>query len=167
MTRIGAEIGCATWLTELALYDVQLDSLPDELSALTGLRRLVLCANAFRRVPPCALRLSALEILVLNDNPLEELPVELGNLQALTFLCVDGCPLLHWLPSSVVCLTRLEHLAFDTRTIAWFPSTMRSMIWVRRLSGLRLLAKNGEHAVSAKLNQLLDDCHERKRAFLF
>ena len=165
LTRIGAEIGRATWLTVLCLNCHQLDSLPDELDALTGLRRLVLNDNAFKRVPACVLRLTALQTLWLNENPLEELPDELGNLQALTHVGFARCPLLPWLPSSVARLTHLKWLAFDARTISWLPSTMRSMTGMGMLSGSGLVVE-GERAVSAKLNQLLDDCHERERALL-
>ena len=85
LTRVGAELGRATWLTELYLDCHQLDSLSDELSlsALTGLRSLALNSNAFRRVPACVPRLSALQELWLRSNPLEQLPDEIGNLCAL------------------------------------------------------------------------------------
>ena len=62
LTRIGAELGRATWLKELYVYNNRLDSLPDELSALTGLENLDLSANSLRRVPACVPRLSALQV---------------------------------------------------------------------------------------------------------
>ena len=83
LTRVGAELGRATWLKKLCFFSHRLDSLPAELSALTGLVELDLTGNAFRRVPACVPRLSALQTLGLGQNPLEELPAELGNLQAL------------------------------------------------------------------------------------
>ena len=169
LTRVGAELGRATWLMELHLDRYRLDSLPNELSSLTGLRWLFLSNNAFRRVPACVPRLSALQELWLRDNPLEELPDEIGNLQALTDLDISDCPHLHWLPSSVARLTRLTHLRFSEKIVAWLPSTMRSMTQLQALDTTRRkyrASPSPSVAPIVKLNQLLDNCLARERTFL-
>uniref|UniRef100_A0A3Q2Z875 Leucine-rich repeat-containing protein 39 n=1 Tax=Hippocampus comes TaxID=109280 RepID=A0A3Q2Z875_HIPCM len=99
------ELGDCRGLERLELaVNRDLDRLPDELSRLRRLDRLDLSMNAFDGVPPCLLRMPALEWLDMADihrmerlralwlqrNRLESLPENVGRMSRLDTLVLSG-----------------------------------------------------------------------------
>jgi len=85
-------------LLELNVAGVILGPLVDKIGTLTSLQLLRADGCGLRELPTGILALRQLRLLSLAHNQLRELPRELGNLQNLAFLLVDGNSELRELP---------------------------------------------------------------------
>ena len=74
----------------LILTDNALTQLPDELGALTGLRKLMLASNQLRDVPASMRGCASLELVRLSDNQLTRPPAALLALPRLAWLALAG-----------------------------------------------------------------------------
>ena len=92
------------WATPLSVLDLshnELQSLPQYCEA-PNLRRLSISHNKFRQVPKCICSFTNLTTLELGHNAgIIKLPVEMGRLQNLTTLNLDGLNDIHYPPKSI------------------------------------------------------------------
>lgn len=82
--------GRSTALLELQLTNNRLRTLPEDMSALVGLTRLVLDSNLLRQVPDVVLRLPALAVLQASSNSITHLPDDLSQMQSLQALILSS-----------------------------------------------------------------------------
>lgn len=101
------ELGCFTNLTYLSLEDNQLTILPKAIGNLTHLKKLFLKNNRLRFLPEEFWNLTELRELSLGDNDLKDLSVKIGNLTKLIFLNLS-CKQLRKVPDEVSRLIELQ-----------------------------------------------------------
>lgn len=121
-------------LTTLYIVDcrLQIDD-DDDLFASLSLRTLVLSHTHLCRLPRGLFDSPTLEVLKVDRNNLEEIPVELGNLSNLrTFCCDRQRPRLRTLPHTISRLDKLQVLSFSNNRID-------NIAWVVTLPNLRVL----------------------------
>lgn len=125
--------------TELDLSSSLLESLPEGLSKLAGLKSLSLYENLLASVSEIG-QLADLESLILSDNSLDALPPEFGNLTKLTELCLSRNALEEF-PNAILGLTGLRELELDGNLLKAIPSS------IGKLSNLEML-NIGENELS-------------------
>ena len=109
------------WSSSLAILDLShndLDSFPQSCEA-PNLRSLNLSYNCFQEVPLCICYFSSLDTLDLSHNPeITKLPADMGRLQNLFALKLEGMSGLKFPPRSIYCDTSV--------CIAYLNSKLRS-----------------------------------------
>lgn len=124
---------CDGWhVTELLLADrdLELSSLPHELTGLAGLRLLDLSGNRVQGTIPAALSsLSCLQALSLSGNNLTgTIPPQMSAMSLLRVLDLSHNRLTGTIPSELVALSRLEVLTLrDNDLRGPFPDTFTSL----------------------------------------
>jgi Leucine-rich repeat (LRR) protein/antitoxin component YwqK of YwqJK toxin-antitoxin module len=132
LDTVPRELGAMVGLRKLELGDNQIRSLPHELARLGELRSLHLNDNGLESVPDglCALR--GLETLNLGDNAITSLPPEIGDLDQLHTVWLHDNPLTT-LPREI---TRWKRLSFlHLGNMAWEepPACLFEMTWLEEL----------------------------------
>jgi hypothetical protein len=130
----------------------RLSSLPDELSALTAVQRVVLSQNALTALPVTLCALNTLKLLVLDGNALTQLPSELGQLSKLEKLSVAGNKLMK-LPASLGSLASLKSLTVSGNALTSLPDTLGSCACLEEVDASRN-ALTGLPAALGKLTRL-------------
>ncbi len=90
MTGIPAEIGQLANLQELDYSFNNLDTMPNEIKNMRGLRKLSLAHNRYREFPKEMWHIPNLEYLDLSYNDLSSLPDEISQLRRLKVLKLTG-----------------------------------------------------------------------------
>ncbi|TNJ05483.1 protein kinase [Aeromonas veronii] len=161
-------------LEVLDLTGNQLSTLPDELAGFGKLRIIFCSENRFTELPEVLGRCPALTMvgfkanriatvsakalpaalrwLILTDNAVEQLPVELGQCDALQKLMLAGNRLRE-LPASLANCRNLELLRIAANRIERFPE------WLLSLSRLSWLAYSGNPFSEGAEARAIDDAH--------
>jgi len=84
--------------------------IPDEIVALSSLKKLIIFVNPYSVIPSAICQLTALEHLEIHGSIAHELPHALGNLSQLKTLKIESANDLQALPSSIGELKNLETL---------------------------------------------------------
>ncbi len=109
LTKFPAVISSLTNLIELTVQGNYLTSdLPDDLSALTNLRKLVLSSTKLRKIPNVIAKLPSLEILNLNNNDIGDTSPDLSGLTKLRKLFLENSGISK-IPSSLFQNTQLVY----------------------------------------------------------
>ncbi|GIL70394.1 hypothetical protein Vretimale_3584 [Volvox reticuliferus] len=129
----------------------RLTALPAFLVTFSGLQRLVLAGNQLTVALPSGAgsRLTALKMLVLDDNLLQELPEEIGQLKRLERLSVSGNRL-HALPPAIGGLESLQALVVSRNALETLPDELGSCARLEELDA----QSNDLAAIPAALGQL-------------
>ncbi len=106
-------------LTKLNLHSNLLTTIPPEIGHLVNLKSLHLNYNYLTSIDVLC-QLSNLEQLVLDNNQIEVLPFEIGNLSKLTYLDLANNQI-SFLPSSVGKLKSLKQLDLKNNNISTLP----------------------------------------------
>ena len=114
----------------------RLSSLPDELSALTAVQRIVLSQNALSTVPGSLCALTTLKLLVMDGNALTQLPAELGQLKKLEKLSVAGNKLTA-LPEALGQLQSLKSLTVSGNALTSLPDALGSCACLEEIDASR------------------------------
>jgi len=149
---------CA-WLQELGIVGPSdIDVLPDEIGALSGLYRLDLSSNRLSTVPSRLTELPRLEDLVLSDNPLSSLPEDFGALSMLEHLQLGGrtddAATMTAMPLSMTALQRLRHLSLTSLPALENSSFLTSLPALRTLELSGLVTVHGVPEELPDLTQL-------------
>ncbi|XP_061152449.1 leucine-rich repeat-containing protein 39 isoform X1 [Syngnathus typhle] len=121
------ELGDCESLERLELaVNRELDRLPDKLSQLRRLVRVDLSMNAFGTIPPCLLRMPALEWLDMAGNRLCSLPQDIHRMQKLRALWLQR-NMLETVPESVGRMSRLDTLVLSGNRLSDIPPVMEEM----------------------------------------
>ncbi|TNJ08603.1 protein kinase [Aeromonas veronii] len=161
-------------LEVLDLTGNQLSALPDELAGFGKLRIIFCSENRFTELPEVLGRCPALTMvgfkanriatvsakalpaglrwLILTDNAVEQLPVELGQCDALQKLMLAGNRLRE-LPASLANCRNLELLRIAANRIERFPE------WLLSLPRLSWLAYSGNPFSEGEETRAIDDAH--------
>lgn len=99
-------------LTDLRLYNTMLDTLPEEFTQLSQLRKLVFYKCKLNEVPPQVYALNQLSELWLDSNSIAVLPSAIARMQGLTYLSLRGNKI-NKIPSTICFLKEL--LVLDLR----------------------------------------------------
>lgn len=99
-------------LTDLRLYNTILDTLPDEFSQLTQLRKLVLYKCKLNEIPPQLYALNQLSELWLDSNNISVFPSSIARMEGLTYLSLRSNRITK-VPSTICFLKEL--LVLDLR----------------------------------------------------
>ncbi len=110
----------------LDLSNLQLTTLPPNLTNLTNLTTLHLGGNRLTALPESLANLTNLTTLFLSSNQLTALPENLTNLTNLTHLTL-GSNRLTALPESLANLTNLTHLALDFNQLTALPERLANL----------------------------------------
>jgi len=111
------KMGHLTDLTFISVVKNQLEDLPETLTALTALRMLLIDDNLFKELPFCIPYLSSLCQLSATNNHLSWISDDIGKLQRLNKIRLNGNPELTHLPFTIGGMNNLTHLEFDAETI--------------------------------------------------
>tara|TARA_R110002110_G_scaffold415839_1_gene657377 strand:+ start:7237 stop:8706 length:1470 start_codon:yes stop_codon:yes gene_type:complete len=103
-------------VTELALPDNLLQSLPKEIKLISALEDLNLTKNTIKFLPPEIGELTGLDELWLNNNELQSLPSEMSKLESLTSLSLMGNNFKK-IPHVVCSLRGLKNLSLSANEI--------------------------------------------------
>lgn len=112
--------------TELALTNLELETLPPEIGQLTNLERLYLGNNKLTALPQEIGNLTKLRVLELGDNALTCLPPTIGNLTNLEELRLRDNPICT-LPDEFSNLANLNLLSLSFTKIQVLPDTLNSL----------------------------------------
>ncbi|MBN1120559.1 MAG: leucine-rich repeat domain-containing protein [Anaerolineae bacterium] len=113
-------------VSQIALSNLAISEVPDEVFELTGLRYLYLDRNQLAELPPEIGQLTALRRLYLNENQLTELPSEIGLLSNLEVLDLSGNQLAE-LPAEIGQLASLETLAASQNRLTALPEEVSQL----------------------------------------
>lgn len=127
-------IGNLRQLESLDLRKNALDNegIPNEISGLTGLVRLLLSNNAFTQVPPQILALPALREFEISGNKIMELTPEIGRLVTLQRFNI-GNNKLQKLPETIGSLTELTNLTIKCNELKELPAEIAKLLYLERL----------------------------------
>ncbi|XP_054644486.1 leucine-rich repeat-containing protein 39 isoform X3 [Dunckerocampus dactyliophorus] len=110
---------------ELAM-NRDLHQLPDQLSKLRCLQHLDLSMNLFSVVPPCVLRMPALEWLDMAGNCLHSLPEDINTMEKLHALWLQRNQL-EKLPENISRMPSLDTLVLSSNRLSDIPPMMEDM----------------------------------------
>jgi Leucine-rich repeat (LRR) protein len=111
------KLGHLTDLTTFSVVNNQLEDLPETMVALNALSTLLIDHNEFTQIPSFVCKLSNLTELSATHNRLQSLSDEIGRLQRLQTMRVQGNPDLTHLPFTFGGMKNLRHLEFDTESM--------------------------------------------------
>jgi len=132
LLRYANDPNLAPLVTEAALYNRRLTTIPPEIWNLTNLKELILEYNELTTLPPEIGNLKKLERLWLNDNLLTTLPKEIGNLKNLEVLILEYNELTT-LPPEIGNLKNLEGLYLDHNKLTTLPpeiGNLKNLKWL-------------------------------------
>jgi signal recognition particle receptor subunit beta len=132
LTGVPAELSQLTVLKQLWLHKNRLTTLPAELGKLTALTRLSLYQNQVTAIPAELGELTALRQLDLKNNHLTAVPAELGKLTGLRLLSLNDNQLTA-LPAELGQLTALMELWLQSNQLASLPPQLRNLRNLQRL----------------------------------
>ncbi|MHC5117671.1 MAG: leucine-rich repeat domain-containing protein [Planctomycetota bacterium] len=135
-------------LRSLGLQSNRLTRIPD-LTALSGLQHLDLCANELEVLPESLGNLSGLEILEVMFNRLTGLPESIGQLKDLRRLELDFNRI-EYLPQSITCLRNLRALNLFENRLTSLPDSIGQLKDLQRLD----LNANRIERLPASITQL-------------
>ncbi|XP_071716494.1 uncharacterized protein [Rutidosis leptorrhynchoides] len=111
----------------VALRDSKLKSLPDEVLELDrSVRTLDLTRNKLADIPEEISKLINMQRLILAENVIERLPTNVGQLQSLKILNLDQNRVT-FLPDELGQLVRLERLSISGNQLTTLPDTIGSL----------------------------------------
>lgn len=121
-----------THLTECNLSQNQLVVIPQELTFLPNLRKLILSFNRIRILPPLG-GCPKLEVLDCHTNEITALPPDLGSLTNLQTLDLEYNKVVV-IPEEIVKLTRLQFLGLTKNNVKLIPpqlGTISSLVYLK------------------------------------
>ena len=121
LTSIPAELGHATSLQSLILYDNQLSTFPAEISQARGLRTVFLGRNALTAFPAEMGQARSLQTLELRENQLTSFPAEMGQAHALQALDLTSNRLESF-PAEMGQAKALRTLLLNNNLLSSFPA---------------------------------------------
>ena len=131
-TQLRAYLRYVDGLTVLDLKGKRLSKIPDAVTELSEIEKLVLDRNMLIQLPTSISKLKNLTALTMDgpSNNLSELPAEIGDLRELRMLSVSNNQLVG-LPISIQRLTKLEELHLDGNKLTELPAEIGDL---RKLS---------------------------------
>jgi hypothetical protein len=138
-------------VTKLALCEIDLAALPQEIGLLINLKELYLTGNQIAVLPPEIGLLINLEILILTDNQITVLPPEIGQLLKLLVLNLSGNQLIV-LPPEFFKLPNLQKLSLEGNQITVLPPEIGQLISLLEL----YLANNLLRELPPEFDQLVN-----------
>lgn len=139
-------LGKFPYLTDLRIYNYQLDVLPDSLWKLTALENLILEGYEVREIPEEIALLSNLKHLTIKFDDLIRITPKIGELAALESLILQG-KRLQEVPATMAQLSNLETLHITKSALQEVPE------WIVTLPRLHTLdlSKNRIRSISEEL----------------
>ncbi|GJW02170.1 plant intracellular Ras-group-related LRR protein 7 [Tanacetum coccineum] len=111
----------------VALRDAKLKSFPDEVLELDrSVRTIDFTHNRLADIPEDISKLTNMQRLILADNLIEHLPTNVGKLQSLKFINLDQNRVTI-LPDELGQLVRLERLSISGNQLSTLPETIGSL----------------------------------------
>jgi len=107
-------------LTELQLYGIYLDFIPDSIEILNNLTYLNVSHNKLTKLPETIGNLTNLTHLWIDNNKLTKLPDTIGNLNNLTYLNISYNNLTY-LPNEIINLSKLEYIYIKGNKLTDIP----------------------------------------------
>ena len=134
-TQLRAYLKYVDGLTVLYLKGKGLLKVPDAVTELSEIEKLVLDGNMLIELPTSISKLKNLTMLTLDGpcNNLSGLPAEIGDLRELRMLSVRNNQLVG-LPTSIQRLTKLERLYLDGNKLTELPAEIGDLRELRMLS---------------------------------
>lgn len=160
-----------TRLTHLNLGGNQIESFPEELSALTQIRALDLSSNYLAEFPSAILQMRGVKELNLAFNLLSTIPDDVERLVELRVLSLTGNRL-NYIPHSICELVHLKQLDIrgnlmaDLGGIAWIASALEISLSHNDMARLDTAAWNSATQVLASHNQLSTLTFQQRMTFL-
>ena len=127
------EAGETSVVTNLAITISNLQSLPPDISKLTGLKKLDLSLNTFFALPTEVTTFKELEKLDMSFNRLNSLPSNISNLSKLTKLDLGSNDFATF-PLSITTITGLTDLCMDRNKLSSLPSDIYNLSRLENLS---------------------------------
>jgi len=118
--------------TNLDLHGLGLSEIPENLSKLTNLKRLVLEGNQIATLPENLSKLTNLRVLHLSDNQIATLPESLSKLTNLQYLSLWSNQIAT-LPESLSKLTNLQYFHLSNNQIDTLPESLSKLTNLLRL----------------------------------
>ncbi|MFN6439842.1 MAG: COR domain-containing protein [Nostoc sp. DedSLP01] len=122
LTTLPPEIGKLSSLTVLALSSNQLKTLPQQIGQLSNLRELDLSSNQLKTLPQQIGQLFNLTVLDLSSNQLRVLPQEIVQLSNLNVLKLRSNQPLKTLPARISQLSNLRELDLSSNQLIMLPA---------------------------------------------
>ena len=135
-------------IIELTIGKYELPNLPESISNLKSLQRLMLGYNLLKNLPESIGELKSLHTLWLERQPISTLPESIGQLQSLHTLVVN-CRL-KTLPESIGNLRLLQKLSLGGNGIMTLPESIGNLQSLRELS----LTKNNLTSLPESIENL-------------
>ena len=132
-TKLRAYLKYEDGLAVLDLKEKGLSRVPDAVTELSEIKKLVLQKNNLIELPASISKLKNLIVLVLDNNKITELPAEIGDLRELRELWVSNNQLVG-LPTSIQRLTKLERLYLDGNKLTELPAEIGDLRKLRILT---------------------------------
>lgn len=127
----------------------QLTCLPDQISNLANLTRLILAFNQLKFLPPSLSELTCLKVLTLDSNQLTSLPTDIGQLARLEKLSVKNNAI-STLPISISQLQKLSVLDLSSNRLVELTHAVANCYQLEELD----VGKNDLQEMPSTLQQL-------------
>lgn len=155
-------------LQSLYIRGNYLRELPEEIGQLKNLTKLYLDNNSINYLPDSIVNLSQLEVLFLNNNELMSLPNNFGNLNKLERLSLTGNNL-EEIPESLVELVELKQLYLNNNKLIQLPD-MPLLLGLEKLvtldlSNNPLLGNNSRRFEKKELAEYSDKIRRQKEIY--
>ncbi len=123
---------------ELRLWNINLQTLPNEIEMLYNLDTLELERNKLYIFPTCIFKLNNLRILTMDSNGLQVLPPEIGLLVNLEEIILNGNKL-RVIPKEIGLLTNLKTLFLHNNQLETLP------LEIKNITGLEVITLFGNN----------------------
>ncbi len=121
-------------ITNLALFNTPLTSLPESIGSLRSLKSLYLVRNCLSSLPIALQELTKLDSLNLAENKLTSIPATIGTLHSLRSLNLSDNKLIA-IPGGIGQLESLQYLDLDHNQLSSIPEEIGNL---QSLTGLKL-----------------------------
>jgi small GTP-binding protein len=153
---VGYVINTQNQVTELSLYQCEMEQIPECLCDLIYLQTLFIIGNKIEKLPESFGQLQNLSDLELYNNQLKELPASFGQLQNLSYLSLSNNQLKE-LPASFGQLQNLSDLSLRDNQLKELPASFGQL---QNLSDLNL-GDNQLKELPASFGRIQNSCQLR------
>ncbi|KAA3474644.1 TMV resistance protein N-like isoform X1 [Gossypium australe] len=136
--EVPLSIGCLSKLSLLDMSGTRIGNLPSTISNLDSLKAIHLChCLNITKFPNVS---KTVKILLLDNTPIEEIPLSITLLRGLSWLSMSDCTRIKSLPSSIFQLKFLQYLCLQgCSNLEIFPEILETMQCLSQLAFFRRL----------------------------
>ncbi|XP_039066452.1 disease resistance protein RPV1-like [Hibiscus syriacus] len=155
--EVPASIGCLSKLALLDMSGTKIGNLPSTIGSMASLKAIHIChclnITQFPNVP------KTIEILLMDNTPIEEIPSSIALLRGLSKLSMSDCTRIKSLPTSICQLKSLRELCLQgCSNLENFPEILETMQCLIQLAFFKRVIIND----SPILNELIIRVHYRR-----